>query len=139
MVQLFDAIVDQSFMQINSVLHYLWRAVDQDGDELAILVQKRRNRKAAMKFFKKLLKGQQAAPLKVVTDKLRSYSAARGTSCPVLSILPNNTKTTAVNYLISQGDSRNGRCGGLNHKGRLNDFYRVTVLSITCLDLADII
>jgi putative transposase len=77
MVQLFDAIVDQSSMQINSVLHYLWRAVDQDGDELAILVQKRRNRKAAMKFFKKLLKGQQAAPLKVVTDKLRSYSAAR--------------------------------------------------------------
>jgi putative transposase len=40
-------------------------------------VQKRRNRKAAMKFFKKLLKGQQAAPLKIVTDKLRSYSAAK--------------------------------------------------------------
>jgi putative transposase len=58
-------------------LHYLWRAVDQDGEELDILVQKRRNKKAAMKFFKKLLKGQQATPLKIITDKLRSYSAAK--------------------------------------------------------------
>jgi putative transposase len=69
--------LDEVFIKKNGVLHYLWRAVDQDGDELDILVQKRRNKKAAMKFFKKLLKGQQATPLKIVTDKLRSYSAAR--------------------------------------------------------------
>jgi putative transposase len=69
--------LDEVFIKINGVLHYLWRAVDQDGDELDILVQKRRNKKAAMKFFKKLLKSQQATPLKLVTDKLRSYSAAR--------------------------------------------------------------
>jgi putative transposase len=69
--------LDEVFVKINGVLHYLWRAVDQDGDELDILVQKRRNKKAAMKCFKKLLKGQQATPLKIVTDKLRSYSAAR--------------------------------------------------------------
>jgi putative transposase len=69
--------LDEVFIKINGVLHYLWRAVDQDGDELDILVQKRRNKKAAMKFFRKLLKGQQAAPLKIVTDKLRSYSAAK--------------------------------------------------------------
>ena len=56
---------------------FCWRAVEHDGDELDILVQKRRNKKAAMKFFRKLLKGQQAAPLKIVTDKLRSYSAAK--------------------------------------------------------------
>jgi putative transposase len=69
--------LDEVFVKINGVLHYLWRAVDQGGDELDILVQKRRNSKAAMKFFKKLLKGQQTAPLKIVTDKLRSYSAAK--------------------------------------------------------------
>jgi putative transposase len=69
--------LDEVFIKINGVLHYLWRAVDQDGDELDILVQKRRNKKAAMKFFKKLLKGQQATPLKLFTDKFRSYSAAR--------------------------------------------------------------
>jgi len=47
------------------------------GNELDILVQKRRDKKAAKKFFKKLLKGRQAKPLKMVTDKLRSYSAAK--------------------------------------------------------------
>jgi putative transposase len=49
--------LDEVFVKINGVLHYLWRAVDQDGDELDILVQKRRIKKASMKFFKKLLKG----------------------------------------------------------------------------------
>ena len=74
--------LDEVFVKINGVLHYLWRAVDQDGDELDILVQKRRNKKAAIKFFKKLLKGQQATPLKIVTDKLRSYSAAKRDTMP---------------------------------------------------------
>ena len=69
--------LDEVFIKINGVKHYLWRAVDQDGDELDILVQKRRNKKAAKRFFKKLLKGQQVKPLKIVTDKLRSYSAAK--------------------------------------------------------------
>ncbi|WP_232771910.1 DDE-type integrase/transposase/recombinase [Glaciecola sp. 33A] len=46
------------FIKIKGVQHYLWRAVDQDSDELDILMQKRRNKKAAMKFFNKLLKGQ---------------------------------------------------------------------------------
>jgi len=69
--------LDEVFIKINSIQHYLWRAVDQDGDELDILVQKRRDRKAAKRFFKKLLKGQQVKPLKIVTDKLRSYSAAK--------------------------------------------------------------
>ena len=50
--------LDEVFININGVLHYLWRAVDQDGDELDIIVQKRRKKKAAMKFFKKLLKDQ---------------------------------------------------------------------------------
>jgi len=69
--------LDEVFIKINGVQHYLWRAVDQDVDELDILVQKRRDRKAAKRFFKKLLKGQQVKPLKIVTDKLRSYSAAK--------------------------------------------------------------
>jgi putative transposase len=69
--------LDEVFIKINGQLHYLWRAVDKDGDELDILVHKRRNKKAVMKFFKKLLKGQQATSLKIITDKLRSYSAAK--------------------------------------------------------------
>lgn len=57
-------------MKIRGRLHYLWRAVDQDGDTLDILAQLRRNRRAAERFFRKLMKGQGQAPLRLVTDKL---------------------------------------------------------------------
>ena len=56
--------------------YYWWRAVDQDGETLDILVQKRRNTRAAERFFRKLLKGLCYVPNKLVTDKLRSYGAA---------------------------------------------------------------
>ena len=59
--------------------HYLWRAVDQHGTVLDILVQSRRNTKAAKRFFKKLLKGPEYVPRVVVTDKLKSYAAAKRT------------------------------------------------------------
>ena len=56
--------------------HYLWRAVDQDGHVLDILVQRRRDKKAAKKFFRKLLKGLRYVPRVIITDQLRSYGAA---------------------------------------------------------------
>src|SRR5271165_5922630 len=64
--------LDEVYLSINGKLQYLWRAVDQDGDVLDILVQSRRNRSAAKKFFCKLLKKLQYAPRMIVTDKLRS-------------------------------------------------------------------
>ncbi len=64
-------------MTINGERHYLWRAVDQDDNVLDILVQSRRNKKAAKKFFRKLLKGLQYVPRVVITDKLKSYGAAK--------------------------------------------------------------
>lgn len=69
--------LDEVFVTIRGKIHYLWRAVDQDGNVLDILVQSRRNAKAAKRFFKKLLKGLQYAPRVLVTDKLKSYGAAR--------------------------------------------------------------
>jgi putative transposase len=69
--------LDEVFITIRGERYYLWRAVDQDGDVIDILVQRRRDRHAAKRFFRKLLKGQGAAPRKIVTDKLRSYGAAR--------------------------------------------------------------
>jgi putative transposase len=57
--------------------HYLWRAVDQDGNVLDILVQSRRNKQAAKKFFRKLLKGLTYVPRVIITDKLKSYGAAK--------------------------------------------------------------
>ena len=65
------------FIRIRGKLHYLWRTVDQHGAVLDILVQSRRNTKAAKRFFKKLLKGLQYVPRVIVTDKLRSYGAAK--------------------------------------------------------------
>lgn len=69
--------LDEVFVTIHGKLHYLWRAVDQDSDTIDILLQNHRNRRAAKRFFRKLLKGQCASPRHIVTDKLKSYSAAR--------------------------------------------------------------
>ena len=56
--------------------------MDQDGDSLDILIQRQRNQRAAERFFRKLLKGQGTCPRRMITDKLRSYSAARRTTLP---------------------------------------------------------
>src|SRR5260370_33392431 len=69
--------LDEVYLKINGKTHYLWRAVDQDGNVLDILVQSRRNKKAAKKFFRKLLKELQYVPRVIITDKLKSYSAAK--------------------------------------------------------------
>src|SRR6202049_2295166 len=74
--------LDEVFLKINGRLHYLWRAVEQDGEVLDILVQSRRDKKAAKKFFRKLLKGLRYVPSVIITDKLKSYSAARAEVMP---------------------------------------------------------
>ena len=68
--------LDEVFVTIQGQRHDLWRAVDQDGDVIDILVQSRRDRRAAKRFIRKLLKGQGSEPGWLVTDKLRSYRAA---------------------------------------------------------------
>jgi transposase-like protein len=66
----------QVYLRINGDLHYLWRAVDQHGVVLDILVQERRNATAAKRFFKRLLVGLKFRPSCIVTDGLRSYGVA---------------------------------------------------------------
>ncbi len=68
--------VDEIFITIRGQVHHLWRAVDQDGDVIDILVQRRRNARAAKHFFAKALKGQGDAPKRLTTDKLSSYPPA---------------------------------------------------------------
>ena len=68
--------LDEMFVSINGKTMYLWRAVDCEGEVLDVLVQSRRNKKAALKLLRKLLKAQGFVPIKVVTDKLPSYRAA---------------------------------------------------------------
>ncbi len=68
--------IDEVFVKINGIQHYLWRAVDQDGEVVDVLLQSRRDGKAAKRFFKRLLKTHRMEPRKIVTDKLRSYGVA---------------------------------------------------------------
>ena len=75
--------LDEVYLKIEGRLQYLWRAVDQDGSVLDILVQPHRDKQAAARFFKKLLRGLRYAPRVVVTDRLASYIA------PCAEFLPN--------------------------------------------------
>jgi len=74
--------LDELFVSIRGRRHYLWRAVDQDGDVIDILLQPRRDRCAAERFLRTLLQGQGTEPRRLVTDKLRSNSAAHRTVMP---------------------------------------------------------
>ena len=73
--------LDEVFIRVRGKLHYLWRAVDQHGHVLDILVQSRRDKRAIGRLFRKLLHGLQYVPRVIVADKLRSYGAAR---CKIL-------------------------------------------------------
>ncbi len=81
-------------VSIGGKRRYLWRAVDHDGDVLDILVQKRKDTKAANRFFRKLLKGQGEVPSDITTDKLGSYAAAKR---DVMSAVPHCCERYANN------------------------------------------
>ena len=68
--------LDEVYLKIDGRLVYLWRAVDAEGEVLDVLVQTRRNKQAALKLMRKLLKKYGFVPDKLVTDDLRSYAAA---------------------------------------------------------------
>ena len=74
--------LDEVFVTIQGRQQYLWRAVDEDGDVLDILVQSHRNRRSAVRFFRKLLNTQGRIPRRLITDQLRSYVAAGRTVMP---------------------------------------------------------
>jgi putative transposase len=68
--------IDEIFVKINGNQHYLWRAVDQDGEVVDVYLQARRDGAAAKRFFERLLRSHGDEPRKIVTDKLRSYGVA---------------------------------------------------------------
>ena len=69
--------IDEVFVKINGKQHYLWRAVDQDGDVVDVYLQAKRDGAAAKRFFKRLLRSHGGEHRKIVTDKLRSYGVAQ--------------------------------------------------------------
>jgi putative transposase len=68
--------IDEVFVKINGKQHYLWRAVDQDGEVVDVFLQAKRDGTAEKRFFKRLLRSPSSEPRKIVTDKLRSYGVA---------------------------------------------------------------
>jgi putative transposase len=112
-------------MTIQGQRQYLWRAVDQDGDVIDILLQSRRDQHAAERFFRKLLKGQGRMPWLLVTDKLRSYRAAHRTVMP--SVI-HNTEVYANNRAeVSHQSSRQRRrqMRGFKSAGQVQRFLSI--------------
>ena len=68
--------IDEVFVRIGGKQHYLWRAVDQDGEVVDVFLQRRRDSVAAKRFFKRLLRSHGQEPRKILTDKLGSYVVA---------------------------------------------------------------
>src|SRR5262249_44073226 len=102
--------LDEVFLTIPGTRHDLWRAVDQDDNLLDLLVQSRRNKKAAKQFFRKLLKGLLDVPRVVMTDKLKSYGAA------TREILPGGEPR--------QSRYRNNRCANSHRPVRQREHRR---------------
>src|SRR4051812_48072369 len=73
--------LDEVFLKINGITNYLWRGVDQSGI-IFILVQPKRDRLAAIRFFRKLLRATGPKPRVIITDKLHSYGAAKRVVMP---------------------------------------------------------
>jgi putative transposase len=114
--------VDELFVRINGQQQYLWRAVDQDGDVIDILLQPHRDRRAAERFFQRLFRREGKEPLRIITDRLKSYGAALRTMCRTLLTTRAVTLTIARKSLISTPDKENSRCAGSNLDNRRSDF-----------------
>ena len=74
--------IDEVFVKINGKQHYLWRAVDQDGEVVDVYLQAKRDGAAAKRFFRRLKRSHGGEPRKVVSDKLRSYPVAHREMMP---------------------------------------------------------
>jgi putative transposase len=109
--------LDDVFIRIQGVQHYPWRAVDQGSVVLDILVQPRRDAKAAERFLRRLLKGLQYVPRVIVTDKLRSYGVAQR------KLLP-NAEHRQSKYLNNRAETR--IVGHAAASARCNDSNRLS-------------
>ena len=130
--------LDEVFVKITGVTHFLWRAVDQEGEVLEALLTKRRDRKAVLKFLRKTMK-RHGRPHVLVTDKLRSYGAAlkdlglrddRETGHWLNNRAENSLRGPSVP--ISRSDERNVPCSASAGCDRSRSSSRSIHQSTTC-------
>jgi putative transposase len=118
--------LDEVFLTINGQRPYLWRAVDQDGHVLDILVQRRRDKQAAKRVFRKLLKGLSYVPRVMITDRLKSYSAALRESLPSVEHRQHrylNNRAENSHQPTRQRERRMGRFKSSGHAQRFLSAY----------------
>ena len=117
--------LDEVFVLINGERQYLWRAVDQDGDLIDILVQPRRDARAACRFFQKLLKSQRQEPGRLVTDKLGSYRAAHRNIMPSVTHDTNRYANNRVEASHQPTRQRERQMRGFKSRGHAQRFLHV--------------
>jgi putative transposase len=104
--------IDEVFVKIRGKQHYLWRAVDQDGEVIDVFLQAKRDAAAAKRFFERLLRNNRGEPRKIVTDDLRSYGVAHRELIPdtihVTSQYANNR--AELSHQSTRVRERNMRC-----------------------------
>ena len=101
--------LDEMVVRIAGKRMYLWRAVDHEGEVLDMLVQRRRDSRAALRLMRKLLKKQGFAPKLLVTDKLGSYASAfrrLGLSCPHEQELRKNNRAENSHQVVRRGERK---------------------------------
>jgi putative transposase len=113
------------FLKISGGVHYLWRAVDQDGDVLDILVQSHRDKKAAKKFFRKLLRTLRYVPRAPITNKLRGYSAAKAEVLPSVEHLQQKYKNNRAENSHRPTRLRERAMGRFKSSGHAQRFLSV--------------
>ena len=116
--------VDEVFVKINGISHYLWRAVDHEGEVLEVFASKRRDRKAALTFLKRLMK-RCGRPDVIVTDRLKSYRAA-------MTVIGNSSAQESGRWLNNRAENshqpfrrREGAMSGLRDIKTLQKFASV--------------
>jgi len=118
--------LDEVFLTIKDKRHYLWRAVYQEGAVLDILVQRKRDKRAAKKFFRKLLKGLTYVLRVLITDKLKSYGAAQREILPRVEHRQHrylNNRAENSHQPTRQRERRMQRCKSPGHAQRFLSAY----------------
>jgi putative transposase len=123
--------LDEMYLNIAGRMVYLWRAVDAEGEVLDVLIQSRRNKLAALKLMRNLLKKYGFVPARMTTDKLACYAAAVRELGIESRHQTNRWANNRPRIRISRPVEGSARCSGLRASDRLRDFFRPTPLSTT--------
>jgi putative transposase len=125
--------LDEVYLKIDGRMVYLWRAVDAEGEVLDVLVQSKRNKQAALKLMRKLLKKYAFVPERLVTDDLRSYSAAVRDLGIERRHERGRWKNNRARIRISRRDGGSARCSGSRVRAQPRSFFPHTPPSTTPL------